>query len=103
MRHGLTSRSECGCACRKAGVDGDYGTARVTGMTGRQECDRSTDLFGARAAPERQRLEQILPVLLATGAVLGFVLHQANKTLRFDRPWAQRDDADAVPVADAAE
>jgi hypothetical protein len=32
---GSPSRSECRCACRKAGVDGDYGTAGVTGMTGR--------------------------------------------------------------------
>src|SRR5262249_15942565 len=103
MRHDSPSRSECGCPCRKAGVDGDYGTAGVARMTGRQECDRSSDLRGAGAAPERQRLEQMLPVFLATGAVFCLPLLPAAKPLPFDRPRVQRDDADAVPVADTAE
>src|SRR6185295_10130059 len=99
----MTCSSKCASARRNARVDGDHGAAGVTRMPRYEKGDRSPDFFRRRAAAERQRLEQIFPIILAAGAILGLLLHQADETIRLDRPRAERHDADAVLGADAAE
>ena len=60
----MNSSVQNACGARgQAGVDGDDGAAGVARVVGRDECDGGADLLGGGAAAERQRLEQVLPVV----------------------------------------
>src|SRR3954469_14319847 len=95
--------TERGGAGGKPGIDRHDRTAGVARLAGGEERDRGADLPGGRAAAEGQRLEQVLPVVLAAGAVFRFFFYSRDQPVRLDRPGAERDDAYAVAGADAAE
>src|SRR3954452_10577623 len=94
---------EVECARGQAGVDGDDGAAVVAAAVRGEKGDHRADFLRRAAAREWKRLEQLAPVLGASGAICRLLLHQTNQPVGFYRPGVDRDDPDAVLRADAAE
>src|SRR5262245_21102144 len=72
-------------------------------MFGSDERYCCADLLGGRAATKWQRLEQVFPVVRAAGAIKGLFFHETNQPLGCHRAWADRDNTNPIPRADAAE
>ena len=77
-------------ARRQAGIDDGDRAAGVAGVLGGEKRNGGSDLLRGGGAFERQRLEQVAPVLRIAGAVLRLLPHQVDQALGCYRPGADR-------------
>src|SRR5579872_537818 len=89
-------------ARRQSSVDGHNGAARIGRTFGGKKRNSGANFFGASTAAERQRLEQIFPIVSAPGAIERLLFHKAYQPFSGHRPRINRHNADAILRADAA-